>query len=146
MTQDPIIKKKKLCCTAIDLLVVDAVYMDFGSARVSVEEFSFPGLTECTRDVLYQTVPNVFGVPSPPGPAVGSGASLTVRNLDFCTTNYSFLLTPSSIHNVNGTAVSTDVISGNRQGDYTVREKIPDWGKGIGYQVAPLLCDLHRLA
>ena len=142
--------------------------MDFGSARVSVEEFSFPGLTECTRDVLYQTVPNVFGVPSPPGPAVGGGASLTVRNLDFCTTNYSFLLTPLSIHNVNGTAVSTDVISGDRQGEYTVREKIPDWRKGIGYQVAPLLytvrekipdwrkgigyqvapllCDLRRLA
>lgn len=94
--------------------------MDFGSARVSVEEFSFPGLTECTRDVLYQTVPNVFGIASPPGPAVRGGDTLTVRNLDFCTTNYSFLLTPVSIHNVNGTTVSTDVISGDREGENTL--------------------------
>lgn len=88
---------------AIDIVADDAVYIDFGSARVSVREFSFPGLTECTRNVLYQTVPNMFGVASPPGPAVEGGASLTVQNLDFCTTNYSFLLTPLSIHNVNGT-------------------------------------------
>ena len=99
---------------------VEAVYVNFGSARVSVSEFSFPGLTECTRDVLYQTVPNVFGVASPPGPAVGGGASLTVRNLDFCTTNYSFLLTPVSIHNVNGTTTSTNVISGNGEGEHNI--------------------------
>ena len=85
-----------------------------------MSEFSFPGLTECTRDVLYQTVPNVFGVASPPGPAVGGGASLTVQNLDFCTTNYSFLLTPVSIHNVNGTTTSTNVISGNGEGEHNV--------------------------
>jgi hypothetical protein len=98
-------------------LSVEAVYVNFGSARVSVREFSFPGLTECTRDVLYQTIPNVFGVASPPGPAIGGGGSLTVRDLDFCTTNYSFLLTPVSIHNVNGTTVSTNVISGDGQGE-----------------------------
>lgn len=99
--------------------------MDFGSARVSVEEFSFPGLTECTRNVLYQTVPNVFGVASPPGPAIEGGASLVVRNLDFCTTNYSFLLTPLSIHNVNGTTVSTNVISGDREGECTYNQFVP---------------------
>ena len=111
---------KLLRCTAIDLLSVEAAYVNFGSARVSVREFSFPGLTECTRDVLYQTVPNVFGVASPPGPAVRSGATLTVPNLDFCTTNYSFLLTPVSIHNVNGSTISTNVISGDREGERNV--------------------------
>lgn len=109
-----------ICSTAIDLVSVEAVYTDFGSAQVSVREFSFPGLTECTRDVLYQAVPNVFGVASPPSPAAGGGASLTIRNLDFCTTNYSFLLTPVSIHNVNGTTVSTNVISGDREGEITL--------------------------
>ena len=103
--------------TAIDLLAFHAEYVDFGSARVIVDEFNLIGLTECTREVLYQTVPNVFGTASPPGPAVGSGATLTVSNLDFCTTNYSFLLTPVSIHNVNGSTVSTDIISGDREGE-----------------------------
>ena len=87
--------------------------MTYGTAMVSAEVFSS---LECTRDVLYQTVPNSFGVASPPGPAVSGSASLTVTNLDFCTTNYSFLLTPVSIHDVNGTTVSTIVISGNREG------------------------------
>lgn len=104
---------------AIDLLAVSAVYIDFATARVNVEEFNIPGLISCTRDIIFQAVPTSDGV-SPPSPIRG-GDHVTFHNLNFCSTNYTFQLTPVSINDVNGSVITTNAVSGNKDGElYTL--------------------------
>ena len=72
-------------------------------------------LTTCTREIIFQAVPTSAGITAPPSIVVSS-IEATFRNLDFCSTNYTFQVTPVSINGINGSTIISTVVSGSRDG------------------------------
>ena len=97
--------------------MASTTYINLASARVITDAFveSQPIVIRCLKEIIYEAVPTVVNV-SPPSP-IRSGIDATFRNLDFCSTNYTFRITPVSINDVNGAPFSTtSIVSGNPDG------------------------------